>query len=227
MNKKKATKACFPEEGISKDFHSFGYVVQHVEWTGKNCILYCIYEEEKYAEIVLKNARDFGHKEFIGHNKIMYVKNVSMKKSKCQQYIIFYQNTLEVTKIFAEEVTMYPSSYFICETSRFAITEWKKQNICLPSLMMALLMLKNEGIGMSSEHIREQIREYINVLTEWKANAEANVAQTYQWSQEYYVLAVQGILDALTPLYGQKNLDTMLIHKIEENKLVRFDPYLL
>lgn len=227
MNKNKATKACFAEEGISKDFHSFDYVVQHVEWTETNCILYCIYEGKKYAEIVLKNAEDFEHKEFIRHNKIMYMESVSMNKEKCRQYIISYQNTLQVTKIFAEEMMVYPSSYLICEASRCAIAEWKKQNVCLPSLMTALLMLKSEGSSMSLEHIREQIREYINVLTEWRANAEPNEAQAHRWSQEYYVLAVQSVLEALAPLYGQKNLDTLLIHKIEENNLMRFDPYFL
>lgn len=226
MNKNKVTKACFSEEGIRRDFQFFDYAVQHEERIGTNCVLYCIHEEKKYADIVLKNARDFEHKEFIS-NKIMYVESISMKKEKCRQYIISYRNTLQVTKIFAEDMTMYPSSYLIREASRCAVAEWKKQNICLPSLMTALLMLKSEGSSMSSEHIREQIREYINVLTEWKANAERNESQTYQWSQEYYVLAVQSILEALTPLHGQKNLDTMLIHIIEENNLMRFDPYLL
>lgn len=226
MNKNKITNVCFSEEGISRDFQFFDYAVQHKDWTGANGILYCIYKGEKYAEIVLKNVKDFEHMELMS-NKILYVESVSMRKEKCRQYIISYQNTLLSTKIFAEEMTMYPSSYLIREASRYAIAEWKKQNICLPSLMTALLMLKNEGSSISSEHIREQVREYINVFTEWRASAEANETQMYQWSQEYYVLAVQSILEALAPLYRQNNLDTVLIHKIEKNNLMRFDPYLL
>ena len=133
------------KKNMNRAFECCDYIVQHKEQIGENSILYCMNDNREYAEIVIEKATQFEQEELLRKHKIMFVESVAEGKTNQKKYTIVYKGTLKTTVIYAESMKLYQSTQFICETGRYAVEEWNNRHICLPSLMIAILMLETDG----------------------------------------------------------------------------------
>lgn len=206
---------------IERDFHFFNYSVQHMESVGKHCILYCTNKEKEYAEMVIKNAGKFDNEELLWFNRFMFVESISAKE-KQRHYTIVYQDTQNTTKVLADSFTLHPSSYDICEASRYAINELKKNQMGLPSVITALILLENKNGTMFIAGIKERVKEKIDIFTSWGTENAEN-EQKLLYGKKSYVLMAQCIQEIRMLSHGKENLEKAVIQVIEDNHLMRFD----
>lgn len=206
-----------------RDLRFTGYAVQHKEQIGSKCILFCTYENKEYAEIVLEKAADFENEELLWDNKILFVENRPIRKKMQNCYTIFYQETKRTAVIHAESMELYPSSYFIGEIGRYAVIEWNKRHICLPSVMTAILMLETNKGKKPALEIKELVRERTDDLAAWKEKNALEDNGKSLLGQENYILAAQYLQKAAKLNFEDKDFEKLLILTIEENRLTRFD----
>ena len=211
------------KQDIIREFRCYGYAVQHMVQSKSKCLLLCNYGNREYADIMLEGVEGFENEELLWYNKILFLEAAPSGDNRKKCYRIYYQGNRNITTVYAEKIELYQSTFFIREASRYAVEEWNKQHICLPSLMTAILMLETDNGKNCLAGIRELVREHTDYLASWSADGMQEENWKSLWGEKNYVLAVQHLQNENKPYFADNSFDDLLIKTIEDNRLMRFD----
>ena len=120
---------------------------------------------------------------------------------------------------------------FMEEVADAAMADWKERHICIPSLMIAILMigggrfLQDMKSGKNADLVTVPVivRMHNDYFAVWKGEGQSRPNWEKLLGECYYILAVQYLQDAEYPYSVEKGYEERIVGMIEGNGLVRFD----